>query len=154
MPEQTRPSPQHEEWPLVKYLPYTHSRYLSTNNWVSKTIKTGSNSVKSMAATSKVGLKSGDGEAPTAGQLSCSRKGSKSKVVGHKSIGSTPRFPPQIFKKMGGGEVNTTTRCTIRKPAHFSQQESSIPIHLLGSSGLVDCGKVAPISVQQKRIKV
>ena len=68
-----------------------------------KTIKTHSNSVKSIAATSEIGLKSGDGEAPTAGQLSCSRKGSKSKVVGHKSIGSTQRFPPPISKKMGGG---------------------------------------------------
>ena len=76
---------------------------LSTNNQVPKTIKTHSNSVKSVATTSEVVLKSGDGEALTTGQISCSRKVSKSKVVGCKSLGSTPRFPPLSSKKIGGG---------------------------------------------------
>ena len=76
---------------------------LSTNNQVSKTIKTCSSSVKSVAATSEVGSKSGDGEALIAGGISHCRKVSKSKVVGYKSLGSTPRFPPPISKEMGGG---------------------------------------------------
>ena len=76
---------------------------LSTHNTVPKSIKTHSSSVKSMAAASKVGSQSGDGEAPVAGQRSCSRKISKSKVVGHKSLGSTLRFPLPISRKMGGG---------------------------------------------------
>ena len=80
-----------------------YSQSLSTNNQVPKTIKTHSSSVKSMATTSKVGSKSGDGEALTAGQVSHSRKVSKSKVVGHKSLGSTPKSPPPISKRNGGG---------------------------------------------------
>ena len=122
-----------------------------------KTIKIHSSSVKSVAAASEVGLKSGDGEALTAGQISHSRKVSISKVVGHKSLGSTPRFPPPISKKMGvggGGKVDTTMKHTIRKPACFSQQDSLTPIHLLGSSGPGDCGKAAPIAVQQKWVRV
>ena len=45
-------------------------------------------------------------------------------------------------------------RCTIRKPAQFSQQDMSIPIHLLGSSGPADHGKADPKSVQLKQVRV
>ena len=76
----------------------THSQSLSTNNWVPKNIKTCSSSVKSVAATSEVSLKSGDGEALTDGQISHSRKVSKSKVVGHKSLGFTSRSAAPISK--------------------------------------------------------
>ena len=107
-----------------------------------------------MAAASEVGLQSGDEEALVAGQRSCSRKVSKSKVVGHKSLGSTLKFPPPISRKMEGNKVDTTTRCTIQKPAHFLQQDTSTPIHLLGSSGPGDHGKAAPKSVQQKWVQV
>ena len=131
-----------------------HSQSLSANNQVPKTIKTHSSSVKSVATTSEVGLKFGDGEAPTVGQISHSRKVSKSKVVACKSLGSTPRFPPPISKKKWGGKVDTTMRCTIRKPAHFSQQDSSTPIHLLGSSGPGDHGQAASKAVQQKWVRV
>ena len=55
-----------------------------------------------MAATSKVGVHAGVGEAPVVSQISHSRKVSKSKVMGCKSSGSTPRFPPPITKNMGG----------------------------------------------------
>ena len=107
-----------------------------------------------MAAASEVGSQSGDGEAPVAGQRSHSRKVSKSKVVGQKSFGSTPRFPPSISRKMvGGDKVGTTTGCIIQKPTHFSQ-ETSTAIHLLGSSGPGDHGKTAPKSVQQKWVWV
>ena len=79
-----------------------------------KAIKTHSSSVKSVVATSKVGSNSGDGEASVAGQRSHSGKVSKSKVVGHKSLGFTPRFPPPISRKMGGGDnMDTTAGCTI-----------------------------------------
>ena len=117
-------------------------------------IKTHS-SVKKVAAASEVGSQSGDGEALVAGQRSHSRKVSKSKVVGHKSLGSTPRFPPPISRKIGGGDkVGTTTRHTIWKPAHILQQDTSTPIHLLGSSGPGDHGKAAPKLVQQKQVWV
>ena len=89
---------------ISKKSPVTHSRSLSSHSTVPKSIKTHSSSVKSVAAASEVGSQSGDGEAPAAGQRSCSRKVSKSKVVGHKSLGSTPRFPPNISRKMGGAE--------------------------------------------------
>ena len=49
---------------------------------------------------------------------------------------------------MGQGKVDTT-RHTIRKLAHFSQQDSSTPIHLLGSSGPGDHGEAALKAVQQ-----
>ena len=52
---------------------------------------------------SELGLKSGDGEALVAGWRSHSGKVSKSKVMGHKSLGFTLRFPPPISRKMGGG---------------------------------------------------
>ena len=78
-----------------------------------KAIKTHSSSVKSLTAASKVGSNSGDGEAPVAGQRSHSGKVSKSKVVSHKSLGSTPRFPPPISRKIGGDNMNTTAGCTI-----------------------------------------
>ena len=54
----------------------------------------------------------------------------------------------------GGGKVGTTTICTIWKPAHFLHQETSIPIHLLGSSGPRDHGKAAPKLVHQKQVEV
>ena len=81
---------------------FTHSQSLSTDNSVLKTIKTQSSSVKSVAIASKIGSQSGDGEAPAPGQISHSRKVSKSKVVSHRSLGSTPRFPPPISRNLGG----------------------------------------------------
>ena len=121
-----------------------------------KSIKPHSSSVKSVAAASEVGLQSGDGEALVACWRSHCRKISKSKVVGCRSLGSTPRFPPPISRKMGGGgdKVDTTTRCTIRKLAHFLQEDMSTPIHLFSSSGPGDCGKAVPKLVQQKRVWV
>ena len=86
---------------ISKKSPITCS--LSTHSNVPKSIKTHSSGVKGVAAASEVGSQSGDGEAPAAGQRPHSRKVSKSKVVGQKSLGSTPRFPPPISKKMGGG---------------------------------------------------
>ena len=133
---------------ISKKSPIICSRSLSTHSNVPKSIKTHSSSVKGVAAAFEVGSQSGDGEAPVAGWRSCSRKVSKSKVVGQKSLGSTPRFSPPISRKMGGDKVGTTTGCTIWKPAHFLQQETSTPIHLLGSSGPGDYGKAAPKSVQ------
>ena len=111
--------------------------------------------MKSVATASKVGSKSGDGEALAAGRISHSRKVSKSKAVGCKSLGSTPKFPPPISRKMGAGDkVDSTMRHTIRKPAGFLQQETSTPIQLLGSSGPADCGKAAPKYVQLKWVWV
>ena len=81
---------------------FTHSQSLSTDNSVLKTIKTQSSSVKSVAIASKIGSQSGDGEAPAPGQISHSRKVSKSKVVSHRSLGSTPRFPPPISRNLEG----------------------------------------------------
>ena len=107
-----------------------------------------------MAAASEVGLQSGDGEALAVGWISHSRKVSKSKVVGHRSLGFTPRFPSPISRKIGGGKVDTTTRCTIRKPTHFLQPDMSTTIHLLDSSGPGDHGKAAPKSVQLKPVWV
>ena len=107
-----------------------------------------------MAATSKVSLNDGAGEAPAAGWRSCSRKVSKSKVVGCKSLGATPRFPPPISRKMGPDKVDTTAGHTIWKPVQFLQQDTSTPIHLLGSSGPGDHGKAAPKLVQQKWVQV
>ena len=126
---------------------------ISTHSNMPKSIKTHSSSVKCVAAASEVGSQSGDGEVLAAGQRSCSRKVSKSKVVGQKSLGSTLRFPPPISRKMRGDKVGTTG-CTILKPAHFLQQETSTPIHLLGSSGPGDHGKAAPKLVQQKWVQV
>ena len=96
-----------------------------------------------MAITSKVGLNDGVGEAPAAGQKSRSRKISKSKVVGRKSLGSTQRFPPPISKKMGADKVDIIAGHIIWKPAQLLQQDTSTPVHLLGSSGPGDCGKAA-----------
>ena len=138
---------------IRKISPITCSWSLSTHNSVPKSIKTHSSSVKIVAAASEVDLQSGDGEAPVAGWRSHSIKVSKSKVVGHRSLGSTPRFPPPISRKMGGDKADTT-RCTIRKLAHFSQQDTSTPIHLLGSSFPGVHGKAAPKLVQQKRVWV
>ena len=87
---------------ISKKSPLTCSWSLSTHNTVLKSIKPHSSSVKSVAAASEVGSQSGDGEALAAGWISHSRKVSKSKVVGHKSLGSTPRFIPPISRKMGG----------------------------------------------------
>ena len=64
---------------ISKNSPIIHSQSLSTHNSVPKTINIHSSSVKSVAAASEVGLQSGDGEALVAGQISCSRKVSKSK---------------------------------------------------------------------------
>ena len=127
-----------------------HSRSLSTDTNVAKLIKTRSSSVKHMAAASEVGSNSGAGDAPAAGQMSRSRKVSKSKVIGCKSLGSMPRFQPPISKKIGGGQVDSTVCRTIRKPARFAQQDTSTPIHLLGRSGLGNHGMATPKSVQQK----
>ena len=107
-----------------------------------------------MAATSKVGSNAGVGEALAASQRFHSRKVSNSKVVGCKSLGSTMRFPPPISKKMGGDNMDTTVGYTIQKSAWFLQQDTSTPIHLLGSSGPGDRGKAAPKSVQQKWVRV
>ena len=107
-----------------------------------------------MTATSEVGVHAGAGEAPAASQISCSRKVLKSKVVGHKSLGSTPRFPPPIGKNMGVDKMDKTVAQIIRKLACFSQQDKSIPDHLLGSPGPGDHGKASPILVQQKQVWV
>ena len=101
---------------ISKKSPVTWSRSLSTCNTVPKVIKTHSGSVKSVAAVSEAGSNSGDGEAPVGGQRSHSRKVSKSKVVGHKSLGSTPRFPPPISRKMGGGG-----QCEYNSRLHHSK---------------------------------
>ena len=55
---------------------------------------------------------------------------------------------------MGGGNMNTTASHTIQKPAQFLQQDTSTPIHLLGSSGPGDHGKAAPKLLQQKWVQV
>ena len=109
-----------------------------------KSIKTHSSSVKSVAAASEVGLQSGDGEAPVAGWRSHSRKVSKSKVVGHRSIGFTPRFPLRISRKMEGTKLIQQQDTPSENLAHSLQQDTSTPIHLLGSSGPGDHGKAAP----------
>ena len=132
----------------------THSRSLSTCNTVPKAIITWSSSVKDVAAASEVGSNDGAGEAPATGQRSCSRKVSKSKVVGCKSLGSTLRFPPPHFQEKGADQVDITTGCIIQKPAWFLQQDTSTPVHLLGSSGPWDCGQAAPKLVQQKWVQV
>ena len=72
-----------------KKSPYLHSRSFSTDTNVPKSIKTRSSTVKNVATASKVGLISGAGDALAAGQMSHSRKVSKSKVMSHKSLGST-----------------------------------------------------------------
>ena len=87
-----------------------------------------------MAASSEVGVHAGAGKAPAASWISHSRKVSKLKVVGHKSLGSTLRFPPPITKNMGGYKMDKTVTQIIRKLAYCSQQDKSIPNHLLGSS--------------------
>ena len=87
---------------ISKKSPVTHSQSLSTDANVPKAIKTRSSSPKNVAAASQVGSDSGAGDALVAGQLSHSRWVSRTKVVGHKSLGSTPRFLPPISKKMGG----------------------------------------------------
>ena len=88
----------------------THSRSLSACNTVPKAVITRSSSVKNVAATSKIGLNDGVGEALAAGWRFCSRKVSKSKVVGSKSLGSTPRFPPPHFKENGGSQGGHNSR--------------------------------------------
>ena len=85
---------------ISKKSPITLSWSLSTHNTVSKSIKTHSSSVKSVAAASEVDSQSGDGEASVAGWRSCSRKVSKSKVVGHKSLGS--KIPTTLLQEDGG----------------------------------------------------
>ena len=132
----------------------TYSQSLSTHNNVPKTIKTHSSSVKHVAIASKVGSKSGDGVASMTNWISHSRKISKAKVVGCKFLDSTPRFPPLSPRRQWGGKVDTMEKQTIRKPARFSQQDSSIPDQLLGSSGPGDHGKAAPKVVQQKQVHV
>ena len=107
-----------------------------------------------MAATSKVGLNDGAGEAPAAGWRSHSKKVLKSKVLGCKSLGSTPRFPPNISKQMGMGQVDRAVGHIIRKPARFLQQDTSIAVHLLGSSGPGDHGQAAPKLVWQKQVQM
>ena len=87
---------------ISKKFPITCSQSLSTDANVPKTIKTRSSGVKSMAAAFEVGSNSGAGDALVAGQVCHSRKVSKSEVVGHKSLGSVPRFPPPIPRKMMG----------------------------------------------------
>ena len=91
----------------------TRSQSLSTCNTVPKAVTTHSSSVKNVATASKVGLNDGVGEAPAAGWRSCSRKVSKSKVVGHKSLDTTLRFPPPISRKIGVDKVDITAGCTI-----------------------------------------
>ena len=122
---------------ISKKSPITCSWSLSTHNSVPKTIKTHSSSVKSVPVASEVGLQSGDGKALAAGQISHSRKVSKfskSKVVGPKSLGSTLRFPPPISRKMGvQGRYNNEMH--HQETSTFLQQDTSAPIHLLGSSG-------------------
>ena len=104
-----------------------------------KAVTTHSSRAKNMAAASKVGSNDGVGEAPAVGQRSHSRKVSKIKVVGCKSLGATLRFPPPISRKMGTDKVDITAGPTIQKPAQFLQQDTSTPVHLLGSSGPGHC---------------
>ena len=115
---------------ISKKSPITCSQSLSMHNRVPKTIKTYSSSVKSVAAASEVGLQSGDGEPLAGGQISRSRKVSKSKVVGHRSLGSSLRFPPPISRKIGGDKVDSTTGCTIRKLTCFCAARHCTYIHL------------------------
>ena len=84
----------------------TCSRSLSTDTNMQESMKTRSSSVKHMATASEVGSNSGNGDALVVGWMSCSRKVSKSKVMGYKSLGSTPRFPPSISKKTGGNRLS------------------------------------------------
>ena len=90
---------------INKKSPIMHSQSLSTDTNVPKAIKTRSSSVKNMAAACKVGSNSGARDALVTGQISHSRKVSKAKVVGHKSLASMPRFPPPISGKMRGARL-------------------------------------------------
>ena len=144
MPQQAKPNPQHEEQPLAKNLLSHVLGLLALIVMCKKSIKTHSSSLKVMASTSQVDVHAGAGEALAASWISCSRKVSKSKVVGHKSLGSPPRFPPPITKDMEVDKSDKTATQVIRKPPHFSQQHKPIPEHLLDSSGPGDHGKAAP----------
>ena len=59
---------------ITKKSPITHSRSLSTDTNVPKSIKTRSSSVKNVATASEVGSSSGAGDASAAGWMSRSRK--------------------------------------------------------------------------------
>ena len=102
-----------------------------------------------MTATSEVGVHAGPGEALIASWISHSRKVSKSKVVGHKSLDF--HFPlPRIWE----GTKWTKQQLGLSGNWHVFHSRMSIPNHLLGSSGPGDHGKAAPMSVQQKRVQV
>ena len=103
-----------------------------------------------MATASTVSSNDGAGEALAAGQRSHSRKVSKSKVMGCKSLGCTLKFPSPISKQMGVDQVDRTAGCFIQTPAWFLQQDTSTPVHLLGSSGPGDHGQAALKLLWQK----
>ena len=62
-------------------------------------------------------------------------------------------FPP-VSKKAGVGSLVPVSPRTIRKPAHFSEDNRQVPNHVLGSLGHGDCGHSAPQEVLHRCVQV
>ena len=110
--------------------------------------------LKNMAAPTEVSGEAQSGSMPVASQSPRPRARSNRKVTSHKSTGTVACYPPPI-SKMGeiGPEMSVSSR-TMRKPARFQQQGEQLSEHLLGSSGLGDCGRSAPREVLCRCVSV
>ena len=76
-------------------------------------------------------------------------------MTSHKSAGTVAQLPPApVSKKTGVASAVPASPHVIQKPAHFSEDNLPVSIHLLGSSGPGDCGHSAPKSVLQKHVRV
>ena len=91
---------------------------------------------------------------PVASQSPRSKARLGKKLTSHKSSGTVACFPPPITKHTGMDSSPAVASHTIWKPAHFQEVDKQVPDHLLGSSGLGDCGHSAPQEVLHRCVWV
>ena len=132
----------------------THSRSLSTAKASSNSMSTRSSSPKSMVVPAEVSGEALLGSMPVASWSPHPRARSNRKVTSHKSTGTVARYPPPISKKEEAGLATPVSSRTIRKPARFQLQSKQLLDHVLGSSGLGDCGHSAPQEVLCRCVRV
>ena len=75
-------------------------------------------------------------------------------MTSHKSAGTVEHFLAPVTKHTEVDSSPATASCTIWKLAHFQEVDKQIPDHLLGSSGLGDCGHLAPKEVFHRHVQV
>ena len=125
----------------------THSRSLSMAKASRNSVSICSNSANKVAASSEISGNAGTGSMLVASWSPCSKARSGKKVTSHKSTGTVAHLLPPVSKKIGVDSSPAASSCTVQKPACFHKVDKQVPDHLLGSSGLGDCGCSAPQEV-------